>query len=102
MVEVESQDSECLTKSQKMNWESLQARLFFDQLCSDHFFDIQSLPRFLAIELNWRLLPPESDANAEVDVEKHIREESEEYLSVLKVLQETQSMACFHGKDKIF
>ena len=69
----------------------------FDPLSTGHFFDIQSLPRFLSIELNWRLLPSEDDATSEVDVEKHIEEASEEYMAALKILRETQSMTCFHG-----
>ena len=73
----------------------------FDPLSTGHFFDIQSLPRFLSIELNWRLMPVEEEENSELDIETHILEESDEYINALKILEETQSMACFHGKEKL-
>ena len=88
-----------VTQKKETSKDSLDA--VFDPLSTGHFFDIQSLPHFLSIELNWRLLPTEEDSNSEIDIEKHIQEESEEYLNALKVLEETQSMACFHGKEKI-
>ena len=43
----------------------------------------------------------EDDANSEVDVNKHIQEENEKYIAVVKIL-ETQSMACCHGNTTPF
>ena len=46
-------------------------------------------------------MPVEEQENSELDIETHILEESDEYINALKILEETQSMACFHGKEKL-
>ena len=79
---------------------------YFQPLDAGHYLTVNSLPRFLILEFNWRVAEVDSDndnsstsgtragppsAPPKIDVE------DPKYLKALKVLEETQSWVCFQG-----